>query len=43
MLFVRSLNGGVSHCPDELTSDEDIVLAVDALTAALERLVAAVD
>ena len=40
MLFVRSLNGGASHSPDELTSDEDIVLAVDALTSALERLTA---
>jgi allantoate deiminase len=38
MLFVRSLNGGVSHSPEELTSDEDIALAVDALTAALRRL-----
>jgi acetylornithine deacetylase/succinyl-diaminopimelate desuccinylase-like protein len=38
MLFVRSLNGGVSHHPDELSSDEDIALAVDALTAALARL-----
>jgi acetylornithine deacetylase/succinyl-diaminopimelate desuccinylase-like protein len=38
MLFVRSLNGGASHSPDELTSDEDIALAVDALTRALERL-----
>jgi allantoate deiminase len=35
MLFVRSLNGGVSHHPDELSSEEDIALAVDALTAAL--------
>ena len=24
MLFVRSLNGGVSHSPDELSSDEDV-------------------
>jgi len=40
MLFVRSLNGGVSHHPDELSSDEDIALAVDALTAALSRLAA---
>jgi acetylornithine deacetylase/succinyl-diaminopimelate desuccinylase-like protein len=40
MLFVRSLNGGVSHHPDELSSDEDIALAVDALTAALSRLTA---
>jgi len=39
MLFVRSLNGGVSHHPDELSSDEDIALAVDALTDALARLV----
>jgi acetylornithine deacetylase/succinyl-diaminopimelate desuccinylase-like protein len=38
MLFVRSQNGGVSHHPDELSSDEDIALAVDALTAALGRL-----
>jgi acetylornithine deacetylase/succinyl-diaminopimelate desuccinylase-like protein len=39
MLFVRSLNGGVSHHPDELSSAEDIALAVDALTAAVTRLV----
>ena len=38
MLFVRSLNGGVSHHPDELSSEEDIALAVDTLTAALVRL-----
>jgi allantoate deiminase len=38
MLFVRSLNGGVSHHPDELSSAADIALAVDALTAALARL-----
>jgi allantoate deiminase len=38
MLFVRSLNGGVSHHPDELSSEDDIALAVDALTAALARL-----
>jgi allantoate deiminase len=39
MLFVRSLNGGISHHPDELSSSEDVALAVDALTAALARLV----
>jgi acetylornithine deacetylase/succinyl-diaminopimelate desuccinylase-like protein len=39
MLFVRSLNGGVSHHPDELSSAEDISLATDALTGALRRLV----
>ena len=38
MLFVRSLNGGVSHHPDELSSEADMALAVDALTAALVRL-----
>jgi N-carbamoyl-L-amino-acid hydrolase len=38
MLFVRSLNGGVSHSPDELSSAEDIELAIEALTAALARL-----
>jgi N-carbamoyl-L-amino-acid hydrolase len=43
MLFVRSLNGGVSHCPEELSSPEDVSLAVDTLEAALRRLVPAVD
>jgi acetylornithine deacetylase/succinyl-diaminopimelate desuccinylase-like protein len=38
MLFVRSLNGGVSHSPDELSSPEDIELAVDVLAGALSRL-----
>jgi allantoate deiminase len=38
MLFVRSLNGGASHSPDELTSAGDIELAVDVLTRTLERL-----
>ena len=38
ILFVRSLNGGISHHPDELSSAEDIALGVDALTAALDRL-----
>jgi acetylornithine deacetylase/succinyl-diaminopimelate desuccinylase-like protein len=39
MLFVRSLNGGISHSPDELTSDEDVAVAVDVLAGALARLV----
>ncbi len=39
MLFVRSLNGGVSHNPAELSSEDDIALAVDALTGALRALV----
>lgn len=38
MLFVRSLNGGVSHSPDELSSGEDVELAIDVLTGALRRL-----
>jgi len=38
MLFVRSLNGGASHCPDELSSAEDIALAVEALTETLARM-----
>ena len=38
LLFVRSLNGGVSHNPAELSSPEDIALATDALTGALRRL-----
>jgi acetylornithine deacetylase/succinyl-diaminopimelate desuccinylase-like protein len=41
MLFVRSLNGGASHSPEEHSSDEDIALAVEVLTAALRRLVQA--
>jgi len=38
MLFVRSLNGGASHSPQELSSPEDIELAVDALGRALVRI-----
>jgi N-carbamoyl-L-amino-acid hydrolase len=38
MLFVRSLNGGVSHSPDELSADEDVALAVDVLADALRLL-----
>jgi len=38
MLFVRSLNGGISHSPDELSSPEDVELAVEVLTDALLRV-----
>ncbi|HEU0303828.1 MAG TPA: Zn-dependent hydrolase [Gaiellaceae bacterium] len=38
MLFVRSLNGGVSHSPDELSSEEDVALGIDVLAGALRRL-----
>jgi acetylornithine deacetylase/succinyl-diaminopimelate desuccinylase-like protein len=43
MLFVRSLNGGISHSPDEHSSAEDIELAVTALAGALARLGSVVD
>jgi acetylornithine deacetylase/succinyl-diaminopimelate desuccinylase-like protein len=38
MLFVRSLHGGASHSPNELSAPDDISLAVDVLTRALARL-----
>jgi acetylornithine deacetylase/succinyl-diaminopimelate desuccinylase-like protein len=38
MLFVRSLNGGASHSPQELSSEEDIALALEVLTATLGRV-----
>jgi allantoate deiminase len=38
MLFVRSLNGGISHNPEELSSEEDIALATAALERALRTL-----
>jgi acetylornithine deacetylase/succinyl-diaminopimelate desuccinylase-like protein len=38
MLFVRSLNGGVSHSPEELTSDDDMAIAIDVLAATLRRV-----
>ena len=38
MLFVRSLNRGVSHSPDELSSDDDVALAVDVLTGTLDAM-----
>ena len=40
MLFVRSLNGGVSHSPDELSSAEDVAVGVDVLAATLRKLAA---
>jgi acetylornithine deacetylase/succinyl-diaminopimelate desuccinylase-like protein len=38
MLFVRSLNGGISHSPEELSSAEDVELATEVLVGALRRL-----
>ena len=38
MLFVRSLNGGASHSPAELSSEADIELGIAALAAALDAI-----
>jgi allantoate deiminase len=38
MLFVRSLNGGISHSPLEESAAEDVELAVDVLAGALSTL-----
>ena len=38
MLFVRSLNGGISHSPEELSDEADVEQAVAVLAAALGRL-----
>ena len=38
MLFVRSLNGGASHSPEEHSSPEDIELAVGVLAQTLVRI-----
>ena len=43
MLFVRSLNGGISHSPQEDSSPADVELAVDVLAGALARLTAGPD
>jgi acetylornithine deacetylase/succinyl-diaminopimelate desuccinylase-like protein len=40
MLFVRSLAGGVSHCPQEESSEEDVGLAVRVVAGALARVAA---
>jgi acetylornithine deacetylase/succinyl-diaminopimelate desuccinylase-like protein len=40
MLFVRSLAGGVSHCPEEASSEEDVELALEVLARTLARLAA---
>jgi acetylornithine deacetylase/succinyl-diaminopimelate desuccinylase-like protein len=41
MLFVRSLNGGISHSPAEHSADGDVALGVSALSGALTFLAAA--
>jgi acetylornithine deacetylase/succinyl-diaminopimelate desuccinylase-like protein len=41
MLFVRSLNGGISHSPEELSNESDVELAVAVLAGALRRFASA--
>jgi N-carbamoyl-L-amino-acid hydrolase len=43
MLFVRSLNGGISHSPEEHSAGDDVELGVSALTRALDRLTSTAD
>ncbi|MPN65200.1 N-carbamoyl-L-amino acid hydrolase [bioreactor metagenome] len=38
MLFVRGLNGGISHNPLESTTSDDMQLAVDAFTHVLNQI-----
>ncbi len=38
MLFVRSLNGGASHRPDELSDEADVAAAIAVLSEALRSL-----
>ena len=38
MLFVRSLNGGVSHRPEELTDEADVATAIQLLAGTLATL-----
>jgi acetylornithine deacetylase/succinyl-diaminopimelate desuccinylase-like protein len=38
MLFVRSLAGGASHCPEEASSEEDVELGTEVLARTLARL-----
>lgn len=38
MIFLRSSNGGVSHCPGELTTKEDLAAGAEVLCETLQRL-----
>jgi acetylornithine deacetylase/succinyl-diaminopimelate desuccinylase-like protein len=38
MLFVRSRNGGISHHPDEFSSEDDIEAALQVLLDAVARI-----
>jgi acetylornithine deacetylase/succinyl-diaminopimelate desuccinylase-like protein len=41
MLFVRAGSGGISHHPDESAAEEDVALAVEVLTEAVDHLASA--
>ena len=38
MLFVRNGNGGVSHSPDEIVTEADVAVALDAFAATVAQL-----
>ena len=38
MIFVRSSNGGLSHCPEEYTTKEDLGDSADVLLGTLKTL-----
>ncbi|MFC8731807.1 allantoate amidohydrolase [Luteimicrobium sp. NPDC057192] len=38
MLFVRNGNGGVSHSPDEIVTEADVAVALDAFAATVAKL-----
>lgn len=38
MIFLRSMNGGLSHCPEEYTTPEDLAAGTQLLADALWRL-----
>ena len=38
MIFLRSSNEGVSHCPDEYTTKEDLAMGTEVLYDTLVKL-----
>ena len=38
MIFLRSSNGGVSHCPEEWTTKEDLAAGTEVLYGTLRKL-----
>ncbi|MGC5167390.1 allantoate amidohydrolase [Luteimicrobium sp. DT211] len=43
MLFVRNGNGGVSHSPDEIVTEADVAVALDAFAATVAALAGSVE